>query len=67
MHMNNNINVWIAKSRMSKKEVAMKLGVSQIALSRWINGHSMPSLLKAMKLARILDCKVDDLYKLEDV
>ncbi|GGP16473.1 helix-turn-helix transcriptional regulator [Oceanobacillus neutriphilus] len=64
--MNNNINVWIAKSRMSKKEVAKRLGVSHIVLSRWINGHSMPSLINAMKLARILDCKVDDLYKLED-
>ncbi len=64
--MNNNINVWIAKSRMSKKEVAKRLGVSHIVLSRWINGHSMPSLINAMKLASILDCKVDDLYKLED-
>jgi len=63
--MDNNINVWIAKSRLSKKEVANKLGVSPIVLSRWINGHSMPSLLNALKLARILNCKVDDLYDLE--
>lgn len=65
MHMNNNINVWIAKSGMPKKEVANELGVSPIVLSRWINGHSMPSLINAFKLADILNCKVDELYYLD--
>ncbi|WP_156290802.1 helix-turn-helix transcriptional regulator [Oceanobacillus salinisoli] len=60
--MKSNINVWIAKSEMSKKEVAEKMEVSQTVLSRWINNKSKPSLEKAFKLAEILDCKVDDLY-----
>lgn len=60
--MKSNINVWIAKSGMSKKEVAQKMGVSQTVLSRWINNHTMPSLENAFKLADILNCKVDDLY-----
>ncbi len=61
-NMKSNINVWIAKSEMSKKEVAEKMEVSQTVLSRWINNKSKPSLEKAFKLAEILDCKVDDLY-----
>lgn len=65
--MKNNINVWIAKSGKSKKEVAALLGVSNVVLSRWINGHSMPSLINTFKLAYILGCKVDDLYELEDM
>lgn len=60
--MKSNINVWIAKSGMSKKEVAKRMGVSQQVLSRWINNHSKPSLEKAFKLADLLGCKVDDLY-----
>lgn len=64
--MKNNINVWIAKSGMSKKEIAKKMEVSQTVLSRWINGHSNPSLEKALNLADILNCKVDDLYVWED-
>lgn len=65
MEMKNNINVWIAKSGLSKKEVAAKLKVSNVVLSRWINGHSNPSLENAIKLAQILNCKVDDLYEYE--
>lgn len=58
-----NINVRVAISEMNKKEVANKLGVSQVVLSRWINNHNKPSLEKAFQLAEILNCKVDDLYK----
>jgi len=61
--MKNNINVWVAKSGMNKKEVAEKMGVSQTVLSRWINGKSDPSLRNALKLAELLNCSVDDLYK----
>lgn len=63
--MKNNINIWVAKSGLSKKQIAKDLGVSNIVLSRWINGHSNPSLENALKLAEILNCKVDDLYKKE--
>lgn len=64
--MKSNINVWIAKSGMSKKEVAKRMGVSQQVLSRWINNHSKPSLEKAFKLADLLGCKVDELYYWSD-
>lgn len=63
--MKSNLNVWIAKSGMSKKEVANKMGVSQEVLSRWINNHSKPSLENAFKLAELLNCKVDDLWERE--
>lgn len=61
--MKSNINVWIAKSEKSKKEIAEKMGVSQTVLSRWINNKSKPSLDNAFKLAELLNCKVDDLYE----
>lgn len=43
--------------------VAKQIGVSHIVLSRWINNVSMPSVKNLFKLAELLDCKVDDLYK----
>lgn len=62
--MKNNINYWIEKRGYKKKWVAEQIGVSQNVLSRWINGHSMPSLESALRLAKLLRCKVDDLYEL---
>ena len=60
--MDNNIDYWIEKRGYKKKWIAEQLGVTNTVLSRWINGHSNPSLENAFKLARILDCKVDDLF-----
>jgi len=61
--MENRINEWIQLRGYKKKWIAAQIGVSQEVLSRWINGRNMPSLEKAFKLAEILECKVDDLYK----
>lgn len=62
--MKNNIDYWIEKRGYKKKWVAEQLDVSQNVLSRWINGHSNPSLESALRLAKLLKCKVDDLYEL---
>lgn len=61
-----NINYWINKRGYKKQWIAKQMGVSREVLSRWINGHTMPSLINAFKLADILDCKVDDLYYWSD-
>ena len=60
--MKNNIDYWIDKRGYKKKWIAEQLGVTNTVLSRWINNHSNPSLENALKLARLLDCKVDDLF-----
>lgn len=61
--MESNIDFWIEKRGYKKKWVAEQMGVSQNVLSRWITGRSKPSLENAFRLAELLDCKVDDLYK----
>jgi putative transcriptional regulator len=48
---------------LMKKYVAKKLGVSPSQISNWISGKSYPTLNKAFKLAKLLQCKVDDLYE----
>ena len=57
-----NMNYWIEKSGYRKKWIAGQMGVSQEVLSRWINNKSKPSVENLFKLAKLLDCKVDDLY-----
>ncbi|OEH54002.1 DNA-binding protein [Oceanobacillus sp. E9] len=66
MKIRSNIDYWIDKSGYKKKWIAGKLGVSQNALSRWINNRGMPSVEKLFMLAKVLNCKVDDLYTYED-
>lgn len=45
-----------------RKYVAEKMGVSQNQLSNWVTGKSFPTAEKLFKLAKVLECTVDDLY-----
>lgn len=49
-----------------KNYAAKHLKVDPTTMSNWVKGRSYPDLNKAVKLAKILDCKVDDLYEIED-
>lgn len=48
-----NLNQWMAVNRINAAKVAQRLGVSRAAVSRWINGKTMPSLAVAVKLERL--------------
>lgn len=63
--MKNHLNEWIAKRGYKKSWVAEQLGISNNVLSRWIHGKSNPSLENALRLAELLECRVDDLWELE--
>ncbi|TYS91884.1 helix-turn-helix transcriptional regulator [Rossellomorea aquimaris] len=47
---------------LKQKDVAMELGVTPQQLSNWVKGVSYPRMKQAFKLAKFLECKVDDLY-----
>lgn len=53
----------IARNDLSNEEVSKLLGVSRETVSKWANNKVKPSLETAFKLADLLACKVDDLYK----
>lgn len=42
--------------------VANKVGVSSQQMSNWISGNSYPRIEKLFALAKVLDCKIEDLY-----
>lgn len=41
--------------------LAEETGISQVSISKYLNGKSDPSLLNLLKIARALDCSLDEL------
>lgn len=53
-------------ANLSQVSLANKSGVTQGALSQWERGESFPASDKLPKLAKALNCTIDDLYEKED-
>ena len=49
----------------SQKEIAVRIGVSEQAVSKWENGECLPDVYNLKLLARILSVSVDDLLDTE--
>ena len=45
---------------MSQEELAVKIGVSRQAVSKWENGEAMPDLLKLLALSDVLEVSLDE-------
>ena len=46
---------------ISQMELSNRTGISKRTLSLYMNGRATPSVYKANKIARALDCRLDDL------
>ena len=53
------------KNNYSQKEVALRIGVSEQAVSKWENGECLPDVYNLALLARILHISVDSLLDTE--
>jgi DNA-binding XRE family transcriptional regulator len=56
----------IELNNKKQKDLAEELNVKPQTLSGWVRGANKPSLEQAFRIAKALDCKVDDLWELED-
>lgn len=60
----------IEQKGFQKKFIATKIGVTPTQIGNWNNDEvtklikAVPSVLNAMALAKILECKVEDLFEL---
>ncbi|MCL9981143.1 MAG: helix-turn-helix transcriptional regulator [Bacteroidia bacterium] len=63
--MKNEIRVYRAKQRITQDELAEKLGVSRQTLSAIENNKYFPSLELALKIAKVFQCTVDELFSLD--
>jgi putative transcriptional regulator len=63
--MKNEISVFRAKQRITQDDLALRLGVSRQTINAIENNKYFPSLELALKIAKIFQCTVDDLFSLE--
>lgn len=54
-----NIRYWRKKNKLTQKELADLIGVSEITLNRYENGNRSPKYDKALKLAKVFNISFD--------
>ena len=59
----NRLKEFRIKKGFTQIELAQKLNVKQNTVSQWETGESLPRADKLFKLAKILNCTVDELLK----
>jgi putative transcriptional regulator len=64
--MKNKLKVFRAMRNMGQSELAEQLGVTRQTIHAVENGKFVPSTLLAMKMAALLDTKVEELFELEE-
>ena len=50
------------RAHVNQEELAKCLGTNQITISRYVNGDFTPDYNRLGKIAKILNCSVDDFY-----
>jgi DNA-binding XRE family transcriptional regulator len=55
-----------AQAELSQKELARKLDVHKITISRWETGLNVPSIMDVISLASVLGKRVEDFIDEED-
>lgn len=55
------------EKNISQAELASRLGVTPTAVLFWESGRNEPGAARMLQMARILECRVDDLYKGEAI
>ena len=63
--MKNEIRVFRAKRKITQDDLAAALGVSRQTLSAIENNKYFPSLELALKIAKVFECTVEDLFSLD--
>lgn len=56
------IRIRLAELEIKQQDLAETLGVTKQTMSAWVNGRALPTLEMSFKIAKVLDCKVDDLF-----
>lgn len=62
-NLDSKLKVRIAQLKISQIEIAEKLGETKQTVSGWATGRTEPTLKKAFRLAKLLNCTVDELWE----
>ena len=60
----NNLEELRRSAALTQQELSIKAEVSRKSINAIENGVYVPSTVLALKIAKTLDCKVEDLFKL---
>lgn len=58
----NRLRIMMKRKLIVQEELADSIGVTPVMISRYINGQSIPDVLKVRKIAKVLNCSMDDLF-----
>ena len=60
--MENNLKQIIKVRGLRQKWLAEQVGVTDTALSYWVNNHRQPSGVYLAKLIKLLECSAEEIY-----
>ncbi len=63
-NLNNNLEEFRKSAGMTQQELSNNANVSRKSINAIENGIYIPSTVLALKIAKILKCKVEDIFKL---
>ena len=63
-NLNNNLEEFRKSARLTQQELSDNAKVSRKSINAIENGIYIPSTVLALKIAKILKCKVEDIFKL---
>jgi putative transcriptional regulator len=63
--MKNTIKVERAKKNLTQADLAEKIGISRQAVNSIETGKFVPSTVLALKMAKVFETKVEDIFELE--
>ena len=56
------IGALLEQRGMQQLQLADAMGVSAVAVNKWVSGQAYPSADKLPQLARLLNCTIDELF-----
>ena len=62
----NRLKVVLAEKNISNKELAEKIGVGQVTMSKWVTNTSQPNLEMLIKISKTHEVSLDSLVRTEE-
>ena len=61
----NNIGELLEKKGITQRDLADLIGTTEVSVSRYVNSDRIPKCTTCIQIAKVLDCKVEELYTLQ--
>ena len=63
----NNLVTTMEEKGYSQKDLSYETGLSEMTISRYVNGQSMPKISALFNIAMVLDCELEELVGYVDM